>query len=231
MTQRNSIMANTAVLEATVRHRSGKGAARTMRREGKTPAVIYGRGRDSEPLEVDTATLSRLISEISSSTPVEVTVADREPVRALIREVQRNPIRPEDILHVDLYEIHAGERIQLSVPLQLDGIPDGVRNFGGVLDQSMRELEIKVLPRHIPARVTVDVTALGIGQAIYVRDLDVPEAEILADPSVPVCSVIAPRAEEEEIPAEAIEEEAAEPEVIGKAKDEDEGEGDTEESS
>lgn len=226
-------MANAATLEADIRQESGKGAARTLRREGRIPAVIYGRGRDSEALVIDAAILSRLISHISSSTPVEVTVAGREPVRALIREVQRNPIRPEDILHIDLYEIHAGETIQLSVPLHLEGIPDGVRNFGGVLDQSMRELEIKVLPKNIPERVDVDVTNLGIGQAIYVGDLDVPNAEIMADSSVAVCSVIAPRAVEEETPAETLEDEAAEPEVIGKAKDEDEGEvdGDTDESS
>ena len=143
-------MVNTArTLKANTRHDSGKGVARTLRREGKTPAVIYGRGRESEALVIDAALLSRLISHVTSSTPVEVTVEDREPVRALIREVQRNPIRPEDILHVDLYEIHAGETIQLSVPLHLEGIPEGVRNFGGVLDQAMRELEIKVLPRHI----------------------------------------------------------------------------------
>ncbi len=220
-------MVNAArTLKANTRQDSGKGVARTLRREGKTPAVIYGRGRESEALVLDAAVLSRLISHITSSTPVEVTVEDREPVRALIREVQRNPIRPEDILHVDLYEIHAGETIQLSVPLHLEGIPEGVRNFGGVLDQAMRELEIKVLPRHIPERVDVDVTALEIGQAIYVSDLDVPNAEILADPSVAVCSVIAPRAVEEEVPAETLEDEAAEPEVIGKAKDEEEEEGD-----
>ena len=226
-------MASTATLEADIRLDSGKGAARTLRREGKIPAVIYGRGRDSEALVIDAAALSKLISHISSSTPVEVTVADREPVSALVREVQRNPIRPEDILHIDLYEIHAGETIQLSVPLHLEGIPDGVRNFGGVLDQSMRELEIKVLPRHIPERIDVDVTGLGIGQAIYVGDLDVPNAEVLAGPSVAVCSVIAPRAVEEETPVETLEEEAAEPEVIGKAKDEDEDEvdGGSDESS
>ena len=220
-------MVNAArTLTANTRQDSGKGVARTLRREGKTPAVIYGRGRESEALVIDAAVLSRLISHVTSSTPVEVTVEDREPVRALIREVQRNPIRPEDILHVDLYEIHAGETIQLSVPLHLEGTPEGVRNFGGVLDQAMRELEIKVLPRHIPERVDVDVTALEIGQAIYVSDLDVPNAEILADPSIAVCSVIAPRAVEEEVPAETLEDEAAEPEVIGKAKDEEEEEGD-----
>jgi large subunit ribosomal protein L25 len=219
-------MANTATLQASIRQDSGKGVARTLRREGKTPAVIYGRGRDSEALVIDAAVLSRLISHITSSTPVEVTIEDREPVRALVREVQRNPIRPEDILHIDLYEIHAGETIHLSVPLHLEGIPEGVRNFGGVLDQAMRELEIKVLPKNIPERIDVDVSALEIGQAIYVSDLDVPNAEIMADPSIAVCSVIAPRAVEEETPTETLEDEAAEPEVIGKAKDEEEEEGD-----
>lgn len=218
-------MAITAILEAGLRKEGGKGAARTLRREGKVPAVIYGRGRDSEALVVDGPSLTKLIGRISSSTPVEVTVADRKPVQALIREVQRNPIRPEDILHVDLYEIHAGETIHLSVPLHYHGIPDGVRNFGGILDQSMRELEIKVLPRDIPESIDVDVTPLGIGQAIYVRDLTVANAEIMADPDLPVCSVIAPRTVEEEAPVEGVEtEEAAEPEVIGKAKEDDEEE-------
>lgn len=226
-------MANTITLTADLRTDSGKGVARTLRRAGKVPAVIYGRGRDSEALAIESVALTKLISQITSSTPVEVAVDGRDPVQALVRDVQRNPIRPEDILHIDLYEIHAGETIQLSVPLHLEGIPEGVRNFGGVLDQSMREIEIKVLPRHIPEHITVDVTDLEIGQAKYVSDLDIPDAEILADPSIPVCSVIAPRAAEEEVVAEVSEEEAAEPEIIGKAKDEDEGEGEgeTEEAS
>lgn len=224
-------MANTTTLQAALRQNSGKGAARTLRREGKIPAVIYGRGRESEALVIEATALTKLISHIGSSTPVDVLVADRQPVQALIREVQRNPIRPEDILHIDLYEIHAGETIQLSVHLHIIGIPEGVRQFGGMLDQSMRELEIKVLPRHIPERIEIDVSSLGIGDAIYVRDLSVPEAEILADPSIAICSVIAPRAAEEETPTEEVEGAVAEPEVIGKAKDEDEDESDSDESS
>jgi len=217
-------MAQTATLTADTRTGGGKGAARTLRREGKVPAVIYGRGRESEALVIDRASLSKLIARISSSTPVEVTVDGREPVQALVREVQRDPIRPSNILHIDLYEIHAGEAIEVAVPLHLEGVADGVRNFGGVLDQTMRELEIKVLPRHIPEYIAVDVTDLGIGDAKYVRDLEVPDAEILADPDRPICSVIAPRAAEEETTAEEAEEVMAEPEVIGRAKDEDEDE-------
>jgi large subunit ribosomal protein L25 len=215
-------MANTTSLTADSRVDSGKGVARTLRRAGKIPAVIYGRGRDSEALVIDSELLKRLITKISSSTPIQVTVDGRKPVTALVREVQRNPIRPEDILHIDLYEIHAGEEIHVSVPIHLEGIPEGVRNFGGVLDQSLRELEIKVLPRHIPEHVEVEVTALEIGQGIYVRDLQVPNVEILADPGQVICSVIAPRMVEETTTEEVIDEETAEPEVIGKAKDEEE---------
>jgi len=211
---------NTVSLTADTRQDSGKGVARTLRRAGKVPAVIYGRGREPEALVVDQDLLGRLILKVTSSTPIQVTVDDREPVTALLREVQRNPIRPEDILHIDFYEIHAGEEISVSVPIHLEGIPDGVRNFGGVLDQSMRELEIKVMPRHIPDHVEVEVTELGIGQALYVRDVDVPNAEVLADPTQVICSVIAPRVEEEPAVEEALEDEVAEPEVIGKAKDE-----------
>ena len=215
-------MASTATLTADSRVDSGKGIARTLRRTGKVPGVIYGRGRDSEALVMDAELLKRLIGKISSSTPIQVTVDGREPVTALMREVQRNPIRPEDILHIDLYEIHAGEEIHVSVPIHLEGIPEGVRNFGGVLDQSLRELEIKVLPRHIPEYVEVEVTALEIGQGLYVRDVQVPNAEILADPNQVICSVIAPRIEEEIVTEEVTDEEAAEPEVIGQAKDDDE---------
>lgn len=215
-------MTSTATLTADSRQDSGKGVARSLRRTGKVPAVIYGRGRDPEPLVIDQDLLSRLIATISSSTPIEVTVDGRKPVTALIREVQRNPIRPEDIIHIDFYEIHAGEEIHLSVPIRLEGIPDGVRNFGGVLDQTMRDLEIKVLPRNIPEHVEIEVTELGIGQALYVRDVEVPNAEILADPGQVICSVIAPRTVEEPTTEEVVEEEAAEPEVIGKAPDEQE---------
>jgi large subunit ribosomal protein L25 len=168
----------------------------------------------------------------ASSTLVDVTVDKGKPVQALIRELQRNPLRPEDILHVDLYEVHAGEQIQLSVPIHLVGSPEGVRNDGGVLDHSLRELDVKVLPRNIPQLVDLDVTALGIGDALYVRDIQVADAEILNDPDIAICSVVAPRAVEELVVAaeegEEIEgaevEEAAEPELIRKPKAEEETE-------
>ncbi|MGH7703769.1 MAG: 50S ribosomal protein L25 [Gemmatimonadales bacterium] len=224
-------MAQQASLQARSRQHTGKGAARTLRREGKIPAVIYGHGRTAEPLVVEDTALSRLLSGIvAASTIVDVSVDDRLPVKALIREIQRNPIRPADIIHLDLYEVRADEKITLSVPVHLIGIPDGVRNFGGVLDHSLRELEIRVYPADIPDRVDLDVTALAIGHSLYVRDVKLPKAEILNDADLPVCSVVAPRAEE--VVAAPVEEVApVEPELIRKPKAEAEGEDEAEKKS
>ena len=215
-------MAQQVNLQAATRSNTGKGAARTFRRAGKVPAVIYGHGREPEALVVDAPALSKMLMGISAgSTIVDVTVDGRAPVKVLIREIQRNPIRPADIMHVDLYEIHADEKITVEVPVHLSGTADGVRNFGGVLDHILRTLEIEVFPGDIPASIDLDVTPLGIGQSLYVRDIKVEKAEILNDEDLPVVTVVAPRAEE--VAPVATEEVAStEPELIRKPKAEDE---------
>ena len=218
-------MARQVSIKAAPRQGSGKGVARTLRREGKVPAVIYGRGREAEALAVDTFELTRLLSEIAAATTlVDVTVEGRAPVKALIREIQRNPVRPTDIIHLDLYEVHADEKIVVEVPLHFTGIPEGVRNFGGVLDQTMHSLSVRVLPANIPEFLEVEVTPLNIGQSIHVGELNFPNLEIMSDSRATVCTVVAPRAEEVAAPvAEA--EAVAEPELIRKPKDEEGEEG------
>lgn len=218
-------MATQATILATPRTGAGKGVARSLRRAGRIPAVIYGRGRDPEAIDVDTTSLNRLLTQISAATTiVDVTVEGRTPVKALIREIQRNPVRPADVIHLDLYEVKADEKITVKVPVHLIGTPDGVRNSGGVLDHSIREMEIEVFPGDIPASIDIDVTALTIGHSIYVRDVSAPKVKILNDPNIPVCSVVAPRAEEVVAPVVGEVPVTAEPELIRKPKPEDEEE-------
>jgi large subunit ribosomal protein L25 len=218
-------MAQTATLSAAIRQSTGKGAARSLRRQGKVPGVIYGHGRAAEPVVVDTLALNKMLIGISAATTiVDVAIEGRPGVRALIREIQRDALRPSDIIHLDLYEIQADEAITLEVPVRLIGVPDGVRNFGGVLDHSLRELEIEVLPADIPEHIDLDVTALTIGHSLFVRDIKPEKFTVLNDPDTPICTVVAPRAEE--APVAAPEEVAtAEPELIRKPKAEAEGEG------
>ena len=218
-------MAQQANLTVSSRTTSGKGAARTLRREGKVPAVIYGHGRAAESVSVETAALKKMLVGISAATTiVDVTVDNRAPVKALIREIQRDSLRPAEIIHVDLYEVRGDEEITLEVPIRLIGIPDGVRNFGGVLDHVLRELEIEVLPADIPEHIDLDVTALTIGHSLFVRDLQVSNAKVLNDPDTPICTVVAPRAEEAPVAAVAEEPAVAEPELFRKPKAEAEGE-------
>ena len=217
-------MAQQANLQAATRSDTGKGAARSLRRMGKVPGVIYGHNRQPEALAIDSGALNKMLIGISAGTTVlDVVVDNRPAVKALIREIQRDSVRPAEILHLDLYEVRADETVTLAVPIHLVGIPDGVRNFGGVLDHVLRELEIEVLPSDIPEHVELDVTALAIGHSLFVRDLKIEKAEILNDPDTPVCTVVAPRTEEAPAPVEEV---AAptEPELIRKPKPEAEGE-------
>jgi len=216
-------MAQFVSITATPREAAGKGAARQTRFAGKVPAVIYGHGRATQPLTLDAKALEMALSGIEpASTLFEVTV-DGKKTRALIREIQRHPVRP-DVIHVDFYEIHADEKVKLKVPVHLVGTPDGVRNGGGVLDQVMREVEIEVLPEHIPERVELDVSALLIGHSVHVSNLSIPNATILVAPELTLATVVPPRAEEELAPAPEATAEVAEPELIRKPREDEEGE-------
>ena len=214
---------------ATARDQAGKGAARTLRSKGFIPAVIYGHGRDPQSLSLNARDLDKLLGHIQAeSTVIEVSVGGTTS-KTLIREIQRHPIKRQ-ILHVDFQALVAGEKVTVSIPIVLEGIPEGVRLGGGVLDQTLRELEIEVDPSSIPDHIEFDVTNMVIGDSVHVSDLKMPEGvEVLDDPETSVAVLAAPRAViEETAAAEPVEgaEGVAEPEVIGKGPgDEEEGEG------
>jgi large subunit ribosomal protein L25 len=217
-------MAKNVSLAASPRQHTGKGAARQARFQGKVPAVIYGHGRATESLEVEAKALEKALAGVEpASTIIDLTV-DGKTAKTLIREIQRHPIRP-DIIHVDFYEIHAEEKVTLKVPVHLVGNPDGVRNAGGVLDQVTREVEIEVLPEHIPDRVELDVTALKIGDSLHVSALSIPNATILTGAELTIATVVPPRAEEVAAPSPEAAAEVAEPELIRKVREGEEEEG------
>jgi large subunit ribosomal protein L25 len=217
---------------ATARDQAGKGAARQLRSKGLIPAVIYGHGRDPQSLSLNARDLDKLLGHIQAeSTVIEVSVGGTTS-KTLIREIQRHPIKRQ-ILHVDFQALVAGEKVTVSIPILLEGIPEGVRLGGGVLDQTLRELEIEVDPSSIPDHIEFDVTNMVIGDSVHVSDLKLPEGvEVLDDPETSVAVLAAPRAViEETAAAEPVEgaEGVAEPEVIGKGPgDEEEGEGEGE---
>lgn len=218
---------NATKLKATLREERGKGAARRLRRSGRIPAVIYGHGEDTRPLAVDAGELDRLFARISvENTLLDVEIEGEGEVKALVREVQTHPFKPE-VLHVDFYQVHAGEQITLDVPIRIVGSSEGVRE-GGILEQPMHDIEVSCVPGAIPEAIEVDVTELQVGDSIHVRDLTLPEGvETAVDPDRTLCAVVPPSvlALEEEEEAAVPEAEIGvageiEPELIGEVPEE-----------
>jgi large subunit ribosomal protein L25 len=206
---------STATLSATLRSESGKGAARALRRAGSVPAVIYGHKRQPMSLSVPTRELERLLERVSAETTVVELSIDGKVSRTLIREIQKHPYKKQ-LVHVDFLELVAGEMITVNVPLVLVGVSVGVRSFGGILDQTMRELSVSVDPSAIPNHIDIDVSALGVGDSIHVSDLKLPAGvTVLDDPEASVVVVAAPKVNATDAAADAAAAAAtAEPEVL-----------------
>jgi len=214
----------TASLTATPRETTGKGAARKLRVTGHVPGVVYGHGREPQSLTINTRELDRLLAQIAGATTVVELSVGGTTVRTLIREVQRHSFK-RGILHIDFQELVAGERVSVSIPLRFVGTSEGVRTGGGILEEILHQVHLRLDPANIPEHIDVDISTLALGHSIHVRDLPIPEGvEILDDTGATVCVVSAPKAVVE-TPVEGAEVGAvAEPELIRKPKDEDDEE-------
>jgi large subunit ribosomal protein L25 len=207
-------------LRARRRVGAGTRAARRLRRSGQIPAVIYGASDDPQPIQIDTREFLGLISQgLSENTLITVLLDDEESSDrvALIREVQRDPIRGE-LAHIDLVHIDLTREIDVEVPIKLIGTAAGVKQ-GGVLEHRLYEVEIRCLPTQIPDHFELDVSALGIGDSAHVGDLDLSGYEVLTEAERTIVSIAAPRVLEEVVPTEVV---PTEPELVGREKAEEE---------
>src|SRR5213076_3387322 len=228
-TSKTKEMAKQVKLKAEPRATVGRSAVRKLKARGVIPAIIYGGKDKPQPLQVSARDINAMMSHASGENVlVELEIAGEKSNRtALVQEVQHSPVRG-DILHIDFHAISMDEAIQAEVPLEPIGVPNGVKNFGGLLEQSLRALTIECLPRNLPDRITVDVSQLNIGDSIHVRDIQMPSgvtAKVPAD--LTAFSVLAPVVEEEPVAVEAEAAAAAGPEVITEKKEEGEAAGAT----
>jgi large subunit ribosomal protein L25 len=217
-------MATDAKLKASPRDGTGKSAARKMRATGRVPAIVYGHGEQTRKVSIDAHELELLFARVHwENTIINLDIeGEKAGVRALIREVQAHPFQGA-VLHVDFQQIHAGEKVNVQVPVRLVGTAPGVK-LGGILMNTVTDLEVRCSADRIPEVIEVDVSQLGIGDSVHLRDITLPEgveAQIDADRSI--CSVAPPAVVQM---AEAPVEEAAptEPEVIRRGREEEEAE-------
>jgi large subunit ribosomal protein L25 len=210
-------MAKQVKLTAERRTAVGRSAVRKLKTAGIVPAVIYGAKDKPESLQLSRRDVSAMLSHASGENIlVELEIAGDANRLALVQEVQHAPIGGA-VLHIDFHAISMDEMIEADVPLEPTGIANGVKNFGGLLEQSLRSLSIECLPRDLPDLISIDVSALNIGDGIHVRDIALPAGVTTRLPAdLMVISVLAPTVEEEPVAgAEA----PTAPEVIKEKKE------------
>ena len=194
-----------------------KNAARRVRVAGKIPAVVYGAGQDSVAVTVDPKVITRILhSESGHNTIFDLNIEGGNATKAMIVDWQNEPIKGK-LLHIDLKRIAMDKVMQVSVPVQLVGVPVGVKSQGGILEHVMREVEIECLPGDIPSHIDVDVSNVELHGVVRIADLPHSgKLKFLEDEDATVAHVTIIK---EEAPAEAALEAApAEPEVAKKGK-------------
>jgi large subunit ribosomal protein L25 len=212
-------------VRATQREGRGKNDARRARAEGFVPVTVYG--GEGEPVSA-VAPLRELAailrSDAGHNSIFTLDVEGVGPSEVMFHDRQIDPVSSR-LVHADLKRLVKGQKIEVTVPLHLEGEPYGVREEEGVLEQLLRDIEIRCDPRNIPDAINLDVTELKAHEVLHVSDIPVDEnIEILNDPETAIATVGIVR--EEPVEAPAAEDDSAEPEVIGKGKKEGEEEGD-----
>jgi large subunit ribosomal protein L25 len=211
-------------VQATVREGRGKNDARRARREGMVPVTVYGGDAETVAAVAPLRELAAILrSDSGRNTIFTIDVEGVGTSEVMFHDRQIDPVKGR-LIHADLARLVKGQKIEVTVPLHLVGEPIGVKEKQGVLEQIIREIEIRCEPRQIPDSLDVDVSNLDVHELLHVSDISVGEGvEILTDSEQVIATVGIVK--EEVAPAPAAEgEEPAEPEVIGKGKKEEEGE-------
>lgn len=212
------------------RQEFGKERVRKLRKVGIIPAVLYRGGKDSLSLKLSARDFLKSISTKAGLNVIlnlKITGSDGSGSKlssctAIIKEIQRHPVTG-GILHVDFNEISLKEKLQVQVKVETKGDAPGVKE-GGSLEQIIWEIKVECLPTQIPEKIAVDISELKIGDAVFIKQLEVPQGvKILEDPGAVVLSVKPPHIEKpvEELPEEVVPEE---PELIRKERKEEESE-------
>lgn len=209
-------MANQLSLTIERRDGGGSGKARALRAEGKVPGVLYGHG-SNESIAVERRALDDLLHKGGRTGLIQLSLAGKKLDTAMVREVQIDPVSRKTI-HVDLQRVSANETVHAKLPLVMVGTPDGVRNFGGVMDVVLHELDVEGPANKLPDHLDVDVESLGIHAHVSAGEVKLPSGlKLLSDPEAIVVTVASSKTAHALEEAEAGTIEQAQPEVIGKA--------------
>ena len=190
---------------------------KSLRKEGKLPAILYGPKIKNIPLELDAKEFEAIFEEAGESSLISLKVdGEKKPYQVLVYYTQKDPLT-SDVIHVDLYQPSLEEKIQTNIPLEFIGESEAVKSLGGTLVKNIDEIEVKALPRDLPHKITVDISRLNTFEDhIKISDLELPGGvEIIKEPKEIVASVVPPTKVEEEL-EKPIEEKVEEVEKVEK---------------
>jgi large subunit ribosomal protein L25 len=199
--------------QANPREISTKGRLRELRRQGQVPGIVYGKKTEPVAVSVDSKTLTTVLhSPAGLNTLVDLSIGDRQET-VMVKQLDREILQHDRFTHVDFVSISLKDKLEVHIPVILIGEPVGVRD-GGIVQQSLREVTVKCLPTQIPEQIELDVSSLGVGESLFVNELNVPDgSELLNDSQEVVVTLVPPRvAEEGAEGAETAEADAAEEE-------------------
>jgi len=214
-------------IEVTRRQTVGANANRRLRAAGKVPAVVYGGGKDTVPVQIDRKTLVDLLKSGGSENAIfllKLADSGGQERHAMVRDLQVDPVSRQ-VVHVDFQRILMTEKIRVQVPIELAGTPYGAKVEGGFLDFVHREALVECLPGDIPRSIELDVTPLHVGQHVEAHELQLPAGVALAEePDRVIVSLVHAKTEAAAAAGEGglIEAAKAEPEVVKRGKGEEE---------
>ncbi|MBI2441641.1 MAG: 50S ribosomal protein L25 [Lentisphaerae bacterium] len=211
----------TIQLSASRRNRCGSRVVRRLRQEGWLPGILYNAQGRSQPIQLQRHAFELLIRHRAGENLImDLTLDGEAPQKVLLKDTQRDHIH-DNLMHVDFLEISLTRKLRVPVAIRLTGEPFGVTQEGGVLEHLLRSVEVECLPGDLVKELALDVSALKIGDSLFVRDLkvDPKKLTILTAADIAVAAVLMPHIEEEVKPEEAAAEGAAQPEVIGEVKE------------
>lgn len=208
-------------LKAERRDDLTKSHTNQLRKKGFIPSVVYGNDKEAITVAVENIELLKTLRDEGRNAVITLDIEQGQSVEVMLHEYQLDPLRDE-VIHADFYVVDMSQEMDVTVSIQLEGEPAGVKD-GGILQQPLYELQVRAIPANIPDQITINVADLEIGDAISVSDLDEAEGyEVTEDPDTTIVTITAPQAEEELEPSE--DDEFVEPELVDQKGEQDDEE-------
>ncbi len=203
-------MAKKVELKAEPRENTGRGPSSRLRRSGVVPGIVYGKKKEPRKVQLQQRDIQKIFKHASSENILVDLKLGTESKMVFIKEIQHDPLT-DQLLHVDLHEVAADEKMRARLPTLSKGEPVGVKTGGGILEHTLHEIEVECLPNDLPEFIEIDVSHLEMGKSVHVGELTLGDKiRVLSHQELPIFSVVAPQKEEEVVVAAPVDAAAVE---------------------